>query len=221
MLGAYAASGRLPLVTSSLDEAPAMRKVEVKKDGTFSVELPPGAYVFRAFSAVFDGAIEVSVSGGLGAVSREGVDSGWMLGAVGVNGRDVTDEPVQIADRDISGISIRLTKRAARLEGRVRRADGGNPGDAAVVLFPTSRQQWQDYGDTEWRVRCTRVTPEGDYGFANLPPGEYYIVAVGDDPPADSLSVTRLEQLTRTATTITLTPGQTRTQALEFRGGGR
>jgi hypothetical protein len=212
-VGIYVASGRPPLATNSLDPSLPMTSIEVGRDGTFSVQVPPDTYVFRvpSGSVGFSGGVEWGFGGYDGEVDRH-----WALSSVEANGRNVADEPIRIHE-DIADVAIRLTDKSARVEGRLHWQQGAHSTGATVVIFPTARTLWQDYGwQAEWRVR-QRPVLEDRYSLRGLPPGEYYLTAIDDDLPRQSLSVDFLAQLSRAAVTITLSAGDRRLQDLEAR----
>lgn len=234
-VSAAAADGKFLPQTSGFefDQASSIA-IEIEKDGRFHALVPPGAYVFRLgggfpFDVVMSESFakpEISAIGGLATVSMtlaEGVmvsaDESWRLGAVRVNGRDFTDAPLAVGEQDVDGIVLSLTKKSAAIAGVVH-APGGTPEPAAtVLLFPTNTDWWTDYGSDTWRVRRQRVGRDGTYGFAELPPGDYFVAAVSEDDRSPSPAPDWLSRISRTAIRVTLSAGENRTQTLTLTSG--
>ena len=53
---------------------------------------------------------------------------GWTMKSVYVDGRDVTDEPLEIRGADISGVNVIFTNRTTGIAGEVKDAKGGPAG---------------------------------------------------------------------------------------------
>ncbi len=131
-----------------------------------------------------------------GAVSFEGLPPGryslrmtssppgtlWRLLSVTVGGREVNDLPIEISE-DIGDVRIVLTDRAASVAGRVAFSDpaGGSP---AVFLFPSDRRLWPDARALTRRFRLARTTPAGEFSVTDVPPGDYFVVAIDDSAAA-------------------------------------
>jgi hypothetical protein len=67
------------------------------------------------------------------------------------------------------------------------------------------------------RLRSVRVTTTGAFTFADLPPGAYYIAAIGDDLPENWQLSTTLDAITRVATRVVVADGAKVSQALTAR----
>ena len=82
------------------------------------------------------------------------------------------------------------------------------------VIFPTDRSLWTNYGTEDWRVRKVRATLDGAYAFQPLPTGDYFVVAVRDDPRGSSPDPEWLARISAAATRVSLAAGERRTVAL-------
>ena len=61
---------------------------------------------------------------------------------------------------------------------------GDGPADAAtVIVFPTDRDAWTNYGTSPRRLRNVRVDKTGAFSIGNLPAGEYFVAAVPEAWP--------------------------------------
>ena len=92
-------------------------------------------------------------------------------------GRDLTDVGFDAAaGHDFDEVVITLTDRLTKLTGTVRDSQG--PANAAVIVFPLSRERWTSYGWTPRLLRTARSASNGAFELPYLPDGEYYLVAV-------------------------------------------
>jgi hypothetical protein len=124
-------------------------------------------------------------------------------------GKDVRDTGFDAAaGLDFDDVVVTLTDKVASIQGNVV----GRPGSvAAVIVFPVERQQWTNYGWRPPRFRTTRAGPTGAFQLAQLPAGEYFLVAVNpaqidfwSDPQFLAAASIR-------ATRVTLAPGERKT----------
>jgi hypothetical protein len=105
---------------------------------------------------------------------------GWIAKSIVLGGRDYVDRPFDTSSgRDIADIVVTVTDKGAAVEGRVSDSRGAPVrDDAAVIIFPVTREQWTDYGLTPPRIRSVRSSPTGSYVIDSLPAGDYFLVAV-------------------------------------------
>jgi hypothetical protein len=95
------------------------------------------------------------------------------------NGRDHTHVPFDVSGGEqISGVAVTLTTIPTLLSGTVRDSRGAATTMAVVVAFPTDRSRWSGYGFDTPLIRTAVPGYEGRYTIANLPEGEYYVIAV-------------------------------------------
>lgn len=134
---------------------------------------------------------------------------GWALKSVSVLGRDVTRLPIAI-DSDVA-VTITLTQRAPEVRGTVRTPAGARAPDATVLLFPQDPKFWKDFGSAPPYVRAVRVARDATFRVADLPPGDYLVAAVIDDPAIELLETSTLEALARSALRFSVAEGDKRT----------
>ena len=162
-----------------------------EEDGRFrTFGVPPGHYVLRA-----------------------NPPTGWMLKGAFLNGRDLSDTPFELDTRDLTGLVLTFTDRAASIAGYVRSGQAADPG-AAVIAFPTDTSAWIGRGPYPRRIRTARAGLDGAFTIAALIPGEYYVVAVNEADFADAQDPALLEALTRVARQVRVAEGERRTQDL-------
>jgi protocatechuate 3,4-dioxygenase beta subunit len=168
----------------------------ISLDGQFrTLGFPPGKYV-------------VTISPG-----SPGLE--WTLKSATFGGRDVSDEPLEIAGSDVEGMVLVLTDRPTQLSGTVRTAQGQGDGQADVIVFPADHDRWKQYGVTPRRARSVRATKTGAYSIQGLPAGDYYLVAVDSTSSREWQDPKFLETAARVATRVTLVDGDKKTLDLK------
>jgi hypothetical protein len=107
---------------------------------------------------------------------RATLPDGWMLKAVFRDGRDVTDEPLDLRSRErISGIQVIVTDRVTAITGQVTDDKNAAAVDGTVVIFPRDQEKWLD---ASRYVRAVRPDDQGQFEIRGLPSGDYLAVAV-------------------------------------------
>lgn len=143
---------------------------------------------------------------------------GWTLKSATVEGRDISETPFDIGTSDINNVVVTFTDRPTKITGTVQGKDGKPDPDALVLAFPIDPAGWSESGSSPRRTRSARVTKTGTYTIAGLPPGDYYVAATLDTEWQDPQV---LAELARSATTVRLSDGDTRTQNLVRSGSDR
>ena len=113
----------------------------VEANGTFKITgLLPGRYLIRTNSP-----------------------PGWTHHSSMAHGMDVADVPLDLTEKDGSGVIVRFTDRLSQLSGTVRGVKDQDDAPA-VVVFPADIQLWKNYGFNPRRMRMTRAFPsDGTY----------------------------------------------------------
>jgi hypothetical protein len=184
-----------PLFRELLTPPPAI----VQASGEFVVSgQPPGRYEMRI----------------------PGNPPGWSLQSITVGGRDVTDTPIVVDEKDIPGIVIVFTDQPAELTGTVRGADGAADSSASVLLFPADRSRWPDARVSPRTFRRIRAGKSGAFNLTALIPGDYLVAAISDAHTADWPDQRLLTRMLGSASSIRIGPGQKQTvtlKTIEFR----
>ena len=139
-----------------------------------------------------------------------GSPRGWMFKSASYSGRDVADVPLDLSS-DASGIVITFTDRWSGLGGTVTSARGAADPEALVVLFPTDSQLWSSTGLNFRRMKSAQTTKTGEYVFAVVAPGDYYVAALRDRDAGDWQDPAFLEVLARVATQVRIDEGEKKT----------
>lgn len=163
---------------------------EVQADGTFAAEGVVGPVTFNL----------------------SGLPPPWTIKAIRLEGTDITDEFADFGDGARRQVEIVLTDQVADIAGRVTDRDGRNVSSYLVVLFPQRRSHWK------WPsrfVRAVRSGRDGSYRIQNLPPADYFAIALEALPQNAWNDPAVLELLSSQATSFQLNEGEQ--QALSLR----
>jgi len=142
---------------------------------------------------------------------------GWVLKRVTYNGEDVTDRGIEFKPgEDVNGIDIELTNKTTAIDGTVNSASGQPAKDYTVVVFAEDPQKWV-LPQNRWTASA-RPDQEGRFRLNNLPPGDYYAIAVEYVASGDWQDPAWLDRASKTATKFTLDEGATKSLALKLSG---
>ena len=187
--------------------SPSLPQVRTTIDSTGafrSLGLPAGSYVVRATGF-----------------------AGWILESATLNGRDVSDVPLNTADAigDFTGLVVTLTDTPATVTGAVRTAAGSAATLANVLLFSTNPAYWTDRGASPRRMLRGWTSKDGAFSFSGMPAGDYFALATTDALPENWSMPEFLKSVSGLATSVTVEKRTARTVTLTAttlpRGGGR
>jgi sarcosine oxidase gamma subunit len=179
----------LPLDSAIGATRPA-RSADVAENGSFVVRgLMPGRYAVRASGP-----------------------RGWILKAVYANGRDITDDPVDIKTDNVSDLNLIFTDRISSVGGTVRDARGAGVSATTVIVFPADAAMWTPQSR---RIQTARTDQGGAYQVSSLPSGDYFVVATDDVEQGEWFDPEFLDQMKEKAVRVTLGEGEQRTQDLK------
>ena len=142
------------LDTSSDDVLPTVRVVSVDTDWSFKLTSVGGPFLFRL----------------------RGLPKGWMLGSVRFGENEITDSPwdVPTGGKELSGLTMVVTRKVGSLAGTVTDADGKPTSAAVVVIFSDDPDLWIPGSRF---TQTTRPVSDGTFSITNLPGGGYYAIA--------------------------------------------
>jgi carboxypeptidase family protein len=180
-----------PVPLGSSAAMPRMvRPAEANESGQFSVpDVTPGLYVIRATGP------------------RD-----WTMKSVYVDGREVTDQPLDVKSENVSGLNVIFTDRISGLSGTVRDGRGSAVSDLTVILFPSDENLWLPQSR---RIVTARTDAAGVYKLTAVPAGDYLVAAVDDVEPGEWFDPVFLEELKARATKVKIGEGDQRTADLK------
>jgi protocatechuate 3,4-dioxygenase beta subunit len=139
---------------------------------------------------------------------------GWVVKSITAGGRDAIDRPFELTTSGVTDVVVTFTNRPTRLTGIARGTDGNvAPSGTVVAIFPTDKSLWRLPGMQSRRMVNTAPNRDGQFTFAGLPPGEYYLVAA-DWPSREFADADVITALIPHAQRITLAEAETRHQDL-------
>ena len=171
------------------------------------------------------GSVDVPVGLGVGQVSQDwsfaihgmgegqlirllGLPEEWTLRAVLLDGRDVTDQPVELpAGETTAGFTIEVTNRTARFRATIVDDTGQPVTGARLVIFSADPARWQ-YPSRF--VHSVRSDQDGIIDVRGLPPEDYLTFAATGIAIGAETDTVFLERLRPAATAVTLGAGEMR-----------
>jgi hypothetical protein len=131
----------------------------------------------------FGGFTTVGVPSGRYIVQVNGLPlPGWTFKGAQFEGRDLADTPIDLT-RDVTGVVLSFTDRPASIDGTVRSGMRPDP-EAVIAAYPVDEAAWSDAGPAARRIKVAHAAADGTFTIANVPAGDYYVVAVTEDPPS-------------------------------------
>ena len=141
------------------------------------------------------------------------VPEGWMLKSVRHEGRDITEDVIELGSRQqLSGVEVLITNKITEINGQVLDEKNVPVVEATVLLFPADENRWYENSRA---IRSTRPDQQGRWQLKTMPAGEYLAVAL------DYMEVNAwqdpefLASLKADATRITIREGTGNTVALK------
>ncbi len=166
------------------------RPGDIGQNGQFGIsDVAPGVYIIRGLAP-----------------------RGWMMKSVYLDGREVTDLPIEVKSENVTGLNVIFTDRISGVRGTVHDARGNAAGDVTVIMFPSDDRLWLPQAR---QIMTTRTEATGSYQFTTVPSGDYLIVAVEDVEQGEWFDPSYLEQIRNRATKVRVDEGDQRTQDLK------
>lgn len=164
-----------------------------------------------------DGAFVVTgIPAGRRAIRAPNPPSPWALKAVIVDGRDVTDTPLEVRHgQKITEVQVVFTDRVTELAGAVRDEKGAPAVGYTVVAFSTDSSTWRAQSRT---IQAVQPDQTGAFFFRGLPPGSYFLVALDDVEQGEWFDPLFLEEAQKSALRVTLSEGTSTTQDVRVKG---
>ena len=145
-----------------------------------------------------------------------GLPEGWMLDAVRLGEKDITDIPwnVPTGGKEFGDLKIVVTPRQGTIAGAVRDAKGQPTTAASVIVFSENGQHWTPYSRF---LRVVRPGADGQFSVGLLPAGTYRAVALDYVEPGQHEDKTFLESIRDEGARIVLGEGGSETVTLRVR----
>ena len=158
-----------------------------------------------------DGRFTLSgVSTGPHLIRPNGNMRGWSLKSVTLDGRDITDTPMEVrAGQTLSNVAIVFTDKVTEVSGTITTESGAPMPDFTVLAFPTDTSLWRPQAR---QIMTTRPDQTGKYRIRGLPPSEYYLVTVDPTEQGEWFDPAYLDAHRAGAARITLAEGDVKTQ---------
>jgi len=127
---------------------------------------------------------------------------GWRLKSVVRNGRDVTDQPIEFRDADVT-VEVTLTSNLSTVQGTV--TDANKPiAECQVIVFSYDSLKW---AYPSRHVMMARSDEKGQFTVTGLPPGNYLAIAFAPKQGQNAQDPVVLEQYRGLATSLTVHEG--------------
>ena len=157
----------------------------------------------------------VAIAAGSHLIRATGQLRGWSLKSVLLDGRDITDTPVDVrSGQEITRVSITFTDAVSEINGTLTTDRGVPITDYTVLAFPTESSLWRAQSR---HIAIARPDQNGKFRIRNLPAGSYYLATVDPTQPGEWFEPAYLEEHRPGATLITLGDGETKTQDFRVR----
>jgi hypothetical protein len=169
-------------------------QTRVEKDGTFKMDgVPAGEHFIRAQNGL----------------------RGWSLKSVVVDGRDVTDVPVEVrSGQQLDDVTITFTDIQTQIVGAVSNAQGTPMTEYTVLAFTTNAAFWRPLSR---HIMTARPDQTGQFTIRGLPPGDYYLATVDPAEQGEWFDPAYLEEHRVGAARMSLGEGETKTQNFEIK----
>ncbi len=158
-----------------------------------------------------DGRFTLSgVSAGPHLIRPNGNMRGWALKSVTVDGRDITDTPIEVrGGQTLANVAIVFTDKITDVSGTITTETGTPMPDYTVLAFPTDPAFWRPQAR---QIMTTRPDQTGKYRIRGLPPADYYIVTVDPAEQGEWFDPAYLDAHRAGAARVTLAEGDVKTQ---------
>jgi hypothetical protein len=165
-----------------------------------------------------DGTFTISgVAAGRRAIRAPNPPAPWALKSVVVDGRDVTDTPIDVRNgQKITLVQVTFTDRVTELSGTALDGKDQPVLGYTVIAFSTDPANWRAQSRT---IQAAQPDQNGAFRFRGLPPGSYFLVAVDDVEQGEWFDPVFLEEAQEAAVRVTLTEGNVTTQTVRVRTG--
>jgi hypothetical protein len=140
---------------------------------------------------------------------------GWALKSVTLDGRDVTDTPIDVkSGQRVANFTLTFTDRLTEIDGAVTDEKGVPVTEFTVLAFSTDASMWRAQSR---HIMTARPDQTGMFKIRGLPAGEYYMVTVDPAEQGEWFEPAYLDQHRAGAARLTLADGDVKTQNFSVR----
>jgi hypothetical protein len=133
---------------------------------------------------------------------------GWFFRSAMLEGRDVSEVPIELMDADVSGIVVTFADTPSSVvSGTVTNAAGAPDSASVVVVFPSAPGHWVDGGLTPRRFAQSATDRNGVFTVTNLPAGDYMVAALQNPSELLWQDPAMLAKLAQTAAKVIVRDG--------------
>jgi len=145
-------------------------------------------------------------------VLRASAPRGWAMKTVYLDGREITDQGIEVKSENVTGLNVIFTDKISSLKGIVRDARSNAAGDVTVIVFPADERLWLPESR---QIVAARTDSAGSYHLSPVPPGEYLVVAVEEVDQGEWFDPSYLDQIRSRATKVRIDEGDERSLDLK------
>ena len=186
--------GQVRISSVSVDPGLTNSQARVEKDNSFKI---------------------VAVAAGAHLIRASGQLRGWSLKSVLLDGRDITDTPIEIrSGQEITRVTMTFTDAVSEINGTLTSGQGVPVTDYTVLAFPTDSSLWNAQSR---HIATARPDQNGKFRIRNLPAGSYYMATVDPSQQGEWFEPAYLEEQRLGATNVVIGDGETKTQDFRIR----
>jgi hypothetical protein len=157
----------------------------------------------------------VAIPAGAHLIRPTGQLRGWSLKSVVLDGRDITDTPIELrSGQEVTRVVVTLTDAVSEINGTMTTEQGSPVTDYTVLAFSTDSTHWTPRSR---HIATTRPDQTGRFRIRGLPAGTYYLAAVDPAQQGEWYEPDYLEEHRFGAAQVMLGEGETKTQDFKVR----
>jgi len=160
-----------------------------------------------------DGTFEVSNLFGTGVIRVDVRGAPYVVKSVTLDGKDVTETPIDFNKGDVDGLEIVMTSKIATLSGAVTDTDNKTVTQCTVLVFAEDPTKWTF---PSRYVTMARPNQQGRFTIGTLPPGTYRAVALAAVQGPEVMDPAFLERQRGLGGQVTLGEGESKTVDLKL-----
>jgi Carboxypeptidase regulatory-like domain len=142
---------------------------------------------------------------------------GWVLKSVTADGRDVTDNPIDLrSGQRLANVAVVFTDKLSEINGTVTDEQGTAITDFTMLAFPVESTLWIPQSRY---IMTTRPDQNGTFQIRGLPPGEYFLAAVDPTEAGEWFEPSYLDEHRVGAARLLLGDGDVKTQNVRIATG--